>query len=64
MEEVEDGCEGYKVSSNIVKATSSGSFEAMSGDSIADLLDGEVRDLELVAISIQHLSVTLVKHDV
>ena len=63
MEEVEDGCEGYEVSGDIVKATSSGTFEAMGGDGVADLLDGEVRDLELVAIGIQHLSVTLVEND-
>lgn len=61
MEEVEGNCERYDVSGNIVKSTSCGTFEAMGGNGIADLLDGEVRDLKLIAVGIQHLCVTLVE---
>ena len=55
VEEVEDGGENAHVTEDIVQAGGRGTVEAVSRDGITDLLDGEVGDLELVAIGVQHL---------
>lgn len=53
VEQVEGGGQRGNVASNVGEATSTGTLEAVLGDGIADVLDGVVRDLELVAVRVQ-----------
>ena len=62
VEEVKDGAQNGKVTENIVQAGDGGPVEAVRGDGIANLLDGEIRDLELVAVGVNHLGVLLDIH--
>lgn len=59
VEEVEDGGQDSHVTEDIVQASHGGAVEAVSGNGIANLLDGEVGDLELVTIGVQHLGTGL-----
>lgn len=52
----EDGSEVQDVASNICQRLDSGAFEAVSRDSITNLLDGIVGDLEFVSILIDELA--------
>ena len=62
VEEVECGCERQDIPGYVAQATGSRTFEAMGGNGITDLFDGEVGDLEFVAISVQHLPIAFVKN--
>lgn len=59
VEEVEREGEGSNVAGHIAQAPDGGAFEAMSGDRVPDLLDGEVWDLELVAIGVKQFPINL-----
>lgn len=61
VEEVEGEGEGGNVSSHIAQATDGRAFETVSGNGVPDLFDGEVWDLELVAIGVEHLAIALVE---
>jgi hypothetical protein len=56
VEKVKDRGQDGHVTEDIVQTGGSGAVEAVSGDGIADLLDGIVGDLELVAICVEHLA--------
>src|SRR5699024_4795846 len=56
VKEVEDGCKGHHIRGHIGQASDSGTLEAMGWDGIPNLLDGEVRDLELVPVGVEHLA--------
>lgn len=56
VEEVEDRGQNGHVPEDVVETGSRRTVEAVSGNSIADLLDGVVGNLELVAVGIQHLA--------
>lgn len=56
VEKVEDGSQNGQVTEDIVQTGGGGAVEAVSGNSIADLLDRIIWDLELVAIGIEHLA--------
>jgi hypothetical protein len=58
----ESGSEADNVAGNVVETGGSGALEAVSRDSITDLLDGVVGDLELVAVGIDQRTV-LALHD-
>lgn len=58
VEEVEDGGQNEHVPEDIVQTGDSRAVEAVSGNGIANLLDGEVGDLELIAIGVDHLGVS------
>lgn len=60
VEEVEDGGQDSQVAEDIVQAGDGGAVEAVGGDGIADLLDGEIGDLELVAVRVKHLGADLI----
>lgn len=62
VEKVKDGTQDGKVTEDIVQAGNGGAVEAVSGDGIANLLDGEVGHLELVAVGVNHLGVLLDVH--
>lgn len=55
VEEVESADKGDNVTGDVVEASGSGTLEAVLGDSIADIVDGVVGDLELLAVSIKQL---------
>lgn len=55
VEEAERGNQGENVTEDIVETSDSGTLEAVLGNGISDILDGIVRDLELVAVSIDQL---------
>lgn len=55
VEKVEDGGQDGHIAEDIVQAGHGGAVEAVSWNGITNLLDGEVGDLELVAIGVQHL---------
>ena len=57
MEKIEDSRQTGDVTGHVRQATSSRSLVAMSRNGVADVLDGEIGKLELVAIGIQHLAV-------
>jgi len=59
--EVEDGSQAGHVAKDIVQTGDGGAVEAVSGNSIADLLDCEVGDPELVAIGVQQLNPLLLR---
>lgn len=61
VEDVEDGAEESHVPEDIVQTGSGGAVEAVGRDSITDLLDRVVRNLELVAIGIEHLATLLLR---
>lgn len=52
VEEVEGGCQRNDIACNIVKASCGGAFEAVLRNGVAELLDGEVGQLELVAVCV------------
>lgn len=60
VEEVEDGGQDSHVAEDIVQTGDGGAVEAVSRNGIANLLDGEIGDLELVAIRVKHLGPVLV----
>jgi hypothetical protein len=55
--EGESGSEADNVAGNVVETGGSRALEAVSRDSITDLLDGVVGDLELVAVSVDQRTV-------
>lgn len=57
--EVEGGGQKSNVTGDIAEAAEVGPLEAVLGNGIADLLDGEVGDLELVSVSVDELAVIL-----
>ena len=61
VENVEDGSQNGQVTEDIVQTGGGGTVEAVSGNSVADLLDRIIRDLELVAIGIEHLADLVVR---
>lgn len=52
VENEEDGGQEGNIAGDVVKTSSGRSFEAVSWNSVAELLDGEVGQHKLVAISI------------
>jgi hypothetical protein len=61
VEEVEDGSQHGHVTEDIVQTGGGRAVEAVSGNGIANLLDGVVWDLELVTIGIEHLAALLLR---
>ena len=61
VEEVENRGQDSDVPEDIVQTSGSGAVEAVSGNGIADLLDGIVWDLELVSVGVQHLAGLLLR---
>lgn len=59
VEDIEDGREPEDIPEDIIQAGESFALIAMGGNGITDLLDGIIRDLELVAIGVQHLAAGL-----
>lgn len=59
VEEVESDRQRSDVSRNIVQALCRRPLKALGGNGIANLLDGEVGDLEVVAIAIKHLAISV-----
>jgi len=57
VEDVEGGSERGKVTSNVAETTEARALEAVLGDGIADVLDGVVGDLELVAVGVEELAI-------
>lgn len=57
VEEVEREGEGSNIAGHIAQAPDGGAFKAMSGDGVPDLLDGEVWDLELIAIGVKQFPI-------
>jgi len=55
VEEVESADKSDNVTGDVVEASGSGTLEAVLGDSIADILDGVVGDLELFSVSVKQL---------
>ena len=55
IEEGEDDSQIDDIASHITKPASSGSFIAVSRNRFTYLLDGEVGELKLIAVSIHHL---------
>ena len=55
VEEVESADKSDDVTGDVVEASGSRTLEAVLGDSIANIVDGVVGDLELLAISIEQL---------
>lgn len=53
MEDVEGGSERSNIAGDVGEATKTGTLEAVLGNSIAELLDGVVGDLELVAVGVE-----------
>lgn len=53
VEDVESGSKRHNVASNVVETSCGGPFEAVGGDSITDLLDSVVWNVELVAIGVE-----------
>lgn len=56
VEEVESGAETHDVAGDVVEAGGGRAFEAVLGDGIADVLDGVVGHLELVAVRVDELA--------
>ena len=56
VEEVEDGCKHHHIPGHIRQTPDGGTLEAVGWDGIPNLLDGEVGDLELVAVGVEHLA--------
>ena len=61
MEKVKDGSQDGHVTEDIIQTGGGRAVEAVSGNGIANLLHGVVRDLELVAIGIEHLAARLLR---
>lgn len=59
LEDIEDGGESNHIPGHIGQTFDGGALEAVSRDSIPDLLDGVVGDLELVAIGVDHLALAV-----
>lgn len=59
LEDIEDGGEGDHIPDHIGQTSDGGALEAVSRDSITDLLDGVVGDLKLVAIGVDHLALAI-----
>lgn len=57
VKEIECGSKRSNIASDIAKAFGCGSLETMCWNGVSDLLDGEVWELELVAICVDQLSV-------
>ena len=57
VKEIESGGEGGEIAYDISKTFGSGPGEAMCRDSISDLLDGEIGQVELIAIGVEQLPV-------
>lgn len=57
VEDIEDGGKDRDIPEDIVQAGHGGAVEAVGGNGIADVLDGVIGDLELIAIGIQHLAI-------
>lgn len=57
MEEVESGGEGGQIPCDVAKAFCPGALETMCWYGISDLFDGEVGQVELIAIGIQQLPI-------
>ena len=53
VENIEGGCKRGHVTGNISKTTDTGAFEAVGWDCVPNLLDGEIWNLELVAVCVQ-----------
>ncbi len=56
VEEVEGGAEAGDVAEDVVEARGGGALVAVLGDGIADVLDGVVGHLELVAVCVDELA--------
>lgn len=61
VEEIKDGGKDGQIPEDIVQTCGGGAVEAVSGNGIADLLDGVVWDLELVTVGIDHLADLLLR---
>ena len=59
VEDVEGDGQRGKISGNISQSSSRRTLKTVCGNCIADLVDGIVWNLELVAIGIEHLPTTL-----
>ena len=53
VKKIEGGCEKDDVAGDVVEASAGGTFKTVSRNGIADLLDGVVGKLELVAVSVE-----------
>lgn len=59
VEEVEGGGQRSDIASNVAEATQTGALEAVGGNGIAELLDGEIWEFKLVAVCVEQLAVRL-----
>ena len=59
VEKVERACHKCYIASDVAQATKTRPLKAVLGDSIADVLDGVVWELELIAISVKELLLLL-----
>ena len=57
MEEVESGGKGSEIPCNVAEAFGCRPLETMCWDGISDLFDGEVGQVELIAIGIEQLPI-------
>ena len=55
VEEIKDGSQDGHVTEDIVQTGDGGAVVAVGRNGITDLLDGEVGDLEFIAVCVQHL---------
>ena len=61
MEHRKGGGQHQEISADVVEPPGRGANETMGGDSVPELLDGEVGYFELVAVGVEHLSLTLLR---
>lgn len=59
LKDIEDGGDDDNIPGHIGQTLDGGALEAVSRDSITNLLDGVVGDFELVAIGVDHLALIL-----
>lgn len=59
LKDIEDGGDDGDIPGHIGQTLDGRALEAVGRDSIPDLLDGVVGDLELIAIGVDHLALTL-----
>ena len=61
VEEVEREGERSNISDDITQATDGRALEAVSGNGVSDFFDCEVRDLEFIAVGVEHFSIAFIE---